>query len=156
VLRPGAPGPARRGAAYGRAVLGLARAAGREMRRLHVGAGRPRLSGSRAHEAGRLSALRRPALRPADARLRGALTGRPAMIFPTLNFLLFYLVVWPTAWALVLAGRHNLHKAAIIAASYFFYAFWSWRLALLLLGSVLLNWASGRLIGHAAGRPALK
>ncbi len=78
------------------------------------------------------------------------------MIFPTLNFLLFYMVVWPTAWGLVLAGRHNLHKLAIIAASYFFYAFWSWKLMLLLLGSVLLNWATGRLIGLAAGRRALK
>jgi D-alanyl-lipoteichoic acid acyltransferase DltB (MBOAT superfamily) len=78
------------------------------------------------------------------------------MIFPTLNFLLFYMVVWPAAWMLVLAGRHSLHKLAIIAASYFFYAFWSWKLAFLLLGSVLLNWATGHLIGLAAGRPALK
>lgn len=78
------------------------------------------------------------------------------MIFPTLNFLLFYMVLWPTAWVLVLAGRHSLHKLAIVAASYFFYAFWSWKLAFLLLGSVLLNWATGRLIGLAAGRPALK
>src|SRR5262245_7574359 len=78
------------------------------------------------------------------------------MIFPTLNFLLFYMVVWPTAWALVLARRHGLHKVAIIGASYFFYAFWSWKLAFLLLASVLLNWATGRLIGLAAGRPTLK
>ena len=78
------------------------------------------------------------------------------MIFPTLNFLLFYMLVWPTAWALVLAGRHNLHKLAIIAASYFFYAFWSWKLMLLLLASVLLNWATGRVIGLAAGRQVLK
>src|SRR5215475_9957299 len=69
------------------------------------------------------------------------------MIFPTLNFLLFYMAVWPTAWALVRAGRHQLHKLAIIAASYFFYAFWSWKLAFLLMGSVLLNWSVGRLIG---------
>jgi alginate O-acetyltransferase complex protein AlgI len=78
------------------------------------------------------------------------------MIFPTLNFFLFYLVVWPTAWGMVLVRRHNLHKLAIIAASYFFYAFWSWRLAFLLLGSVIINWATGRLIGLAAGRPVLK
>ena len=78
------------------------------------------------------------------------------MIFPTLNFLLFYMVVWPAAWALVLAGRHSLHKLAIIAASYFFYAFWSWKLMFLLLASVLLNWGTGRLIGLAAGRWTLK
>ena len=68
------------------------------------------------------------------------------MVFPTLNFLLFYMVVWPTSWALVRAGRHTLHKLAIIAASYFFYAFWSWKLAFVLLGSVIVNWAVGRLI----------
>jgi hypothetical protein len=57
------------------------------------------------------------------------------MVFPTLNFLLFYMALWPTAWALVRAGRHNLHKLAIIGASYFFYAFWSWKLAFLLLAA---------------------
>jgi alginate O-acetyltransferase complex protein AlgI len=77
------------------------------------------------------------------------------MVFPTLNFLLFYLVLWPIAWALVCAGRHNLHKLAIIAASYFFYAFWSWKLAFLLLGSVLLNWGIGQLIGQAQ-RPFMR
>jgi D-alanyl-lipoteichoic acid acyltransferase DltB (MBOAT superfamily) len=78
------------------------------------------------------------------------------MIFPTLSFMLFYMAVWPAAWGLVRAGWHNLHKLAIIAASYFFYAFWSWKLMFLLLSSVLLNWATGRLIGLAAERRALK
>jgi D-alanyl-lipoteichoic acid acyltransferase DltB (MBOAT superfamily) len=77
------------------------------------------------------------------------------MIFPTLNFLLFYMAVWPTAWALVRAGRYQLHKLAIIAASYIFYAFWSWKLAFLLVGSVLLNWSVGRLIG-ASGSMLLR
>src|SRR4029079_15112006 len=74
------------------------------------------------------------------------------MIFPTLNFLLFYLALWPVAWMLVRAGRHSLHKLAIIAASYFFYSFWSWKLAFLLFGSVLLNWSIGRLLGLAQRR----
>ena len=56
------------------------------------------------------------------------------MIFPTLDFLLFFLVVWVVSWGLVAAGRHQLHKVAIIAASYFFYACWSWRLTFLLGG----------------------
>lgn len=73
------------------------------------------------------------------------------MVFPTLTFLLFYLVVWPLSWGLVLAGRHALHKLLIIAASYYFYAHWSWRLAFLLLGSVLLNWGIGRLIERWRG-----
>jgi alginate O-acetyltransferase complex protein AlgI len=74
------------------------------------------------------------------------------MIFPTLNFLLFYLTLWPIAWMLVRMGRHNLHKLAIIAASYFFYSFWSWKLAFLLFGSVLLNWSVGYLLGIARPR----
>src|SRR5262245_4517184 len=77
------------------------------------------------------------------------------MIFPTLNFLLFYLVLWPTAWALVLIRRHRLHKLAIIVASYFFYAVWSWKLAFILLGCVLADWAAGRAIdaaGSSGGR----
>ncbi|MEZ5852491.1 MAG: MBOAT family O-acyltransferase [Hyphomicrobiaceae bacterium] len=75
------------------------------------------------------------------------------MVFPTLTFLLFYLVVWPLSWGLVLIGRHTLHKLAIIAASYYFYAYWSWRLAFLLLGSVVLNWGIGRLIERWRGTP---
>jgi D-alanyl-lipoteichoic acid acyltransferase DltB (MBOAT superfamily) len=77
------------------------------------------------------------------------------MVFPTLNFMLFYLALWPAAWALVRAGRHSLHKLAIIAGSYFFYAFWSWKLAFLLLGSVLLNLGVGDLIGRAQ-RPFMR
>ena len=68
------------------------------------------------------------------------------MVFPTLSFLLFYLVVWPLSWGAVILGRHTLHKLVIIAASYFFYAFWNWKLAFLLFASVLLNWGTGRLI----------
>lgn len=78
------------------------------------------------------------------------------MIFPTLSFTLFYLTLWPLSWALVKAGRHTLHKVALIAASYVFYAFWSWRLAFLLLGSVFLNWAIGALLGALKERPILR
>jgi alginate O-acetyltransferase complex protein AlgI len=69
------------------------------------------------------------------------------MIFPTLDFLLFFLVVWVVSWGLLAAGRHQLHKIAIVAASYFFYACWSWRLTFLLAFNVLLNWSVGRFIG---------
>ena len=68
------------------------------------------------------------------------------MVFPTLSFLLFYLVVWPLSWGAVLLGHHTMHKLVIIAASYFFYAFWNWKLAFLLFASVLLNWGTARLI----------
>ena len=81
------------------------------------------------------------------------------MVFPTLAFLIFYLVVWPLSWGAVALRRHALHKLIIIAASYVFYAVWSWRFAFLLLASVLLNWGAGRLIdawrGTARARLAL-
>ena len=77
------------------------------------------------------------------------------MIFPTLNFLLFYLVVWPAAWGLALLRQHTLHKLAIIAASYFFYCVWNWKLAFLLFGSVVLNFAAGRLIDANRGAARL-
>ena len=73
------------------------------------------------------------------------------MVFPTLSFVLFYIVVWPLSWAAVLLGRHTLHKLVIIGASYFFYAFWNWQLAFLLFSRVLLNWGTGRLIDATRG-----
>ncbi|MFM9941712.1 MAG: MBOAT family O-acyltransferase [Hyphomicrobiaceae bacterium] len=75
------------------------------------------------------------------------------MVFPTLSFLIFYCVVWPLSWAAVALGRHTLHKLIIIAASYVFYCVWSWRFAFLLFASVLLNWATGRLIERARATP---
>ena len=36
------------------------------------------------------------------------------MVFPTLSFLIFYLIVWPLAWGAVRLGRHSLHKLVII------------------------------------------
>jgi len=69
------------------------------------------------------------------------------MLFPTFAFLLFFLVV--VAGVAALDHHFTAKKALLVAASYFFYAFWSWKLAFLLLGSVLLNWGIGRLIGLA-------
>jgi D-alanyl-lipoteichoic acid acyltransferase DltB (MBOAT superfamily) len=76
------------------------------------------------------------------------------MVFPTLSFLVFYLVTWPASWALVLLRRHALHKAVIVIASYLFYISWNTRLALLLMASVVFNWAMGRAIGTCRGTPA--
>jgi len=78
------------------------------------------------------------------------------VIFPTLNFLLFYTLVWPVAWGLLHLRRHHMHKLAIIAASYVFYSVWSWRLALLLFGSVMLNWSVGAWIGRSNSPAARK
>ena len=78
------------------------------------------------------------------------------MVFPTLSFLVFYLITWPISWALVWLRQHTLHKLAIILASYVFYSSWSTRLAGVLLASVLFNWAAGRLIQAWRGRAGAK
>ncbi len=66
------------------------------------------------------------------------------MLFPTLDFALFFLVVFAAAWAL--ADRAAQRKAFLVAASYVFYGYWDWRFCLLLLASSLLNYTAGRLI----------
>ena len=69
------------------------------------------------------------------------------MIFPTADFLIFYLIVWLVAWGLVAFRRHFLHKVAIVSASYIFYASWSFILTFLLLGTIFLNWGIAKLLG---------
>src|SRR5690242_21733561 len=78
------------------------------------------------------------------------------MVFPTLSFLIFYLVVWPLSWAAVALRWHRVHKLVIILASYVFYSSWNTKIAALLLASVLLNWLAGRLIDAHRGRPAAR
>src|SRR5258708_10239501 len=78
------------------------------------------------------------------------------MVFPTLSFLVFDLVVWPLSWAAVALRWHRPHKLVIILASYVFYSSWNTKIAALLLASMLLNWAAGRLIDAHRGRPAAR
>ena len=47
------------------------------------------------------------------------------MLFPTLDFLLFFLVVVAASW--LLRNRFEARKLFLVAASYFFYAQWNWR-----------------------------
>src|SRR5205807_41856 len=78
------------------------------------------------------------------------------MVFPTLSFLVFYLVVWPLSWAAVALRWHRVHKLVIILASYVFYSSWSTKIMVVLLASVLLNWLAGRLIDFHRGKPAAR
>lgn len=68
------------------------------------------------------------------------------MVFPTLSFLLFYLIVWPLSWAAVLAKRHRLHKLVLIAASLVFYSCWDTKLMAVLVISIIFNWAAGHVV----------
>jgi len=69
------------------------------------------------------------------------------MLFPTLDFALFFLIVYALAWTL---NDHNgQRKLLLLAASYFFYSYWDWRFAFLLASSSLFNFYIGRRIDFA-------
>lgn len=63
------------------------------------------------------------------------------MLFPTLEFLLFFLGVFFASWAL--RRWVEPRKLFLTLASYGFYAAWDWRFCFLLLGSSLFNWVAG-------------
>lgn len=64
------------------------------------------------------------------------------MLFPTLDFALFFVVVFAASWSL--AERAEARKVFLLAASYFFYGYWDWRFMLLLAGSSLINFWAGQ------------
>jgi alginate O-acetyltransferase complex protein AlgI len=59
------------------------------------------------------------------------------MLFPTITFAIFFLVVLPTSWLLM--HRRFRWQLFILAASYFFYGYYDWRFCFLLGGSTLVN-----------------
>ncbi|ODA67483.1 Peptidoglycan O-acetyltransferase [Methyloligella halotolerans] len=71
------------------------------------------------------------------------------MLFPTLQFGAFFLVVFAIAWEL--RARPEGRKTFLVAASYVFYGAWDWRFAGLLAASSLINYAAGRLVSVASG-----
>ena len=76
------------------------------------------------------------------------------MLFPTITFAIFFLVVYAANWLLM--PRLRLWKWFIIAASYVFYGWWDWRLVLLLVAATLVNQALGVQIHRALGRRAAR
>ena len=76
------------------------------------------------------------------------------MLFPTLDFLVFFVVV--AAAMVPLRQHHEARKLFLVAASYFFYAQWNWHFCFLLGFSSLWTYAAGRWIavtpdGHKRG-----
>ncbi len=66
------------------------------------------------------------------------------MLFPTVQFALFFPPVLAVSWALM--GRQHLWKIFIVAASYAFYASANWRFCLLLGGVTIGNHIGAQLI----------
>jgi D-alanyl-lipoteichoic acid acyltransferase DltB (MBOAT superfamily) len=69
------------------------------------------------------------------------------VLFPTVQFAIFFAIVLPTSW--LLAHRRIPWRVFIIVASYVFYGAWDWRFVLLLAASTLANQATANLIHRA-------
>ncbi|MPZ55250.1 MAG: MBOAT family protein [Rhizobiales bacterium] len=70
------------------------------------------------------------------------------MLFPTLTFALFFIVVFALAW--ILQSHAEPRKMLLLAASYFFYGWWDWRFMALLAGSSAVNYLGGLLLARTA------
>ena len=76
------------------------------------------------------------------------------MLFPTIEFAVFFAAVFPLAWSL---NAHNtLKKLVLVAASYLFYSFWDWRFCVLLFGSSAANFLIGLGLGELDRRPVAR
>ena len=59
------------------------------------------------------------------------------MLFPTVTFAVFFLIVLPVSWALM--PHQRAWRAWILLASYVFYGWWDWRFVFLLAASTVVN-----------------
>jgi len=66
------------------------------------------------------------------------------MLFPTVEYALFFLAVLAIAWSLY--RLPPVHKAFLLLASYAFYGFWNWAYLPLLIGISVFAWIVARLI----------
>ncbi len=69
------------------------------------------------------------------------------MLFPTIEFAIFFVIVFFASWAL--KAQLAWRKVVLVAASYIFYAAWDWRFCFLLAGSSLLNYLAGLIIDRS-------
>ena len=70
------------------------------------------------------------------------------MLFPTITFAIFFMVVLPVSWLLM--PRRRRWKLFMLAASYFFYGYWNWRFVFLIAASTIANQAFARAIHGTA------
>ncbi len=74
------------------------------------------------------------------------------MLFPTVSYAIFFLVVFVLSWLLM--PRFNVWKLFMIAASYFFYATWDWRFCFLLVAATVINQVGALRVAAARRRGA--
>lgn len=76
------------------------------------------------------------------------------MLFPTIDFAVFFLVVFTGSW--LLRPRRTAWKVFVLCASFFFYGYWfsskdDLPLTGLLAFSIVVNWAFGKAVHNAMG-----
>jgi D-alanyl-lipoteichoic acid acyltransferase DltB (MBOAT superfamily) len=74
------------------------------------------------------------------------------VLFPTVTFAVFFLVVLPVSWALM--PHQRLWRAWILLASYVFYAWWDWHFVFLLAASTVVNHVLALAIHRSEGQAA--
>lgn len=76
------------------------------------------------------------------------------MLFPTLDFGLFFLAAFALIWAV--SASNEWRKILLLLASWVFYGAWDWRFVALLIASALINWGAARIIDAAETRATRK
>jgi alginate O-acetyltransferase complex protein AlgI len=59
------------------------------------------------------------------------------MLFPTITFAIFFMIVLPVSWLLM--PRRRRWKLFMLVASYYFYGYWNWRFLFLIAASTIAN-----------------
>jgi D-alanyl-lipoteichoic acid acyltransferase DltB (MBOAT superfamily) len=72
------------------------------------------------------------------------------MLFPTLEFGLFFLFAFAVVWAA--SCSNEWRKILLLLGSWVFYGAWDWRFVALLIGSAFLNWGAARIVDAAETR----
>ena len=76
------------------------------------------------------------------------------MLFPTVTFAVFFLIVLPVSWALM--PHERAWRGWILLASYVFYAWWDWRFVFLLAASTVVNHVLALAIHRSQAQTARK
>jgi D-alanyl-lipoteichoic acid acyltransferase DltB (MBOAT superfamily) len=76
------------------------------------------------------------------------------VLFPTVTFAIFFLIVLPVSWGLMRMPR--AWRVFILLASYVFYGWWDWRFVFLLAASTVVNHVLAVAIYRARGAGARK
>jgi len=76
------------------------------------------------------------------------------VIFPTIEFAAFFVVVFILSWALM--PHPKAWRPFILAASYFFYGWVDWRWVFMLIGSTVVNTVAARVMSQSPSRVTRK